>query len=860
MSLSPLHRVAPTPRAAVFGWDHRDPNPQAESYPLVPLWIALTTIYANDAHILPYAPDDLSIPAIPRVMSSSLGYLQSVGHEPKMSAMFVDIDRVPHKPWDSEDEAKQAVARLALLGGHFSEAGVYATSRGLRVVWALRERIPVSAWRGWADAFLDAVLVPIFGPNGVLDGSFTLDRTCAEWWRSFRAPIVVRDGVPYNSPKVLAPLERGATLSWTGGPSIESIPAHLVTRSKVSFRSEVPDDVPPHLPHDVWEALKRPIGLKLDELIAGEVLAGEGERTNTLKRTLAQIAQALVDVTNNPVVYLAIVRRSVLADTSDGAPTLEEAWRMACYFAALEGDNILQSGKKPKFGDELLEFVPAIEPPTSPPTAMLGAETMRPRPRLVVDIPEDGTLPDAPSTDPLFETQPAIVAADPSFYVYDGHRKRYIGPFASTSLYPVLRDLRPDVAIVNSKGSIVPTTKLLLKYGAAAQSVTNAAFGPTGFDPVTNNLIVRCCIPAPVEATFDPQVDQWLRILAGDNYDLLEAWIATATRLDWPTPALYLQGPKSAGKGLFASILAMMWGDERVPFAEAIGKFNYRLTRCPVAFLDEGVSMGTGMSALFRSFVAESEHKVEDKYVKTQTLKACLRLIVAANNANALRLEGVHSAEDADAITSRIFHVPVTLDPGKYLASIGGRRTTESWTRPGGAGPAHFKWLQEQKAKAVIPGTRFLIEPRKTRFHEDLLVNSPLQHRVIMAIAIAKQRAGNNDFGVYDAHPSNLEPGSPPGVFVNVSRLQANWKMIVPVENDVPTSYDLTTVLRTLSTWDTAKVARVGSSKKANARVWFVDSALIYRVAAENGAWGLEELAESLGLGVDFDINQGATP
>lgn len=854
--LPPEYRVAPTPYAAVHGWTNQNPNPLAETYPLVSLAVALGTTYMTDAHILPYAPDDLSISAIPRVMVNALGYLQSVGHEPKMTAMFVDIDRVPHEPWASEDEAKMAVAQLALLGGHFDEAGVYATSRGLRVVWALPERIPVSAWRPWADAFLDEVLAPLFGPSGIFDGSFTLDRTCTEWWRSFRAPTVVRDGVVYKAPKILAPIESGRRLTWSGGPSTASVPAAMLTRSKIVFNHAAPDDTP-HIPQEMWDALKRPVNLRLDALQKGEVLAAEGERTNTLKATLSMIATGLKDITHNPVVYLAIVRDSVLADTSDGAPTLDEAWNMACYFAALEGDQALQGGARPQFGDELVEFIPAIEPPDAPPTAHLTTETVRPRPRLVVDIPEDGTLPEAESSEPLFENQPAIVLHDPSYFVYDGNLRRYIGPFSSQGLYPVLRDRRPDVAITNAKGAIVATTKLLLRYGAAVRSVTQAAFGPTGYDPRNDSLIVQACIPKAIDPAFDPRVDEWLRLLGGESYDLLEKWLATIQRLDWPTPALYLEGPKSAGKGLLASLLASLWGEEHVPFKEAINQFNYRLTRCPVAFLDEGFSMSTGMSALFRSFVAERDHAIADKYVKTQTLKCYLRLIIAANNDRALSLEGVHSAEDADAITSRLFHIPVDDRPGAYLRKIGGRATTTQWIQDGRAA-AHLRWIQAEKCSGVVPGSRFLIEPRKTRFHENLLVNSPGQHSVIMAIALAKQRAANNDFGVYSAP---LE-GDAPGIYVNVSKLQAIWKTILPTERDVPTTYDLTNILRTLSPWDMTKVARVGgSTKKASARVWWVDSALIYRVAAENGVWDLEGLAEALGLGVDFDQHtKGATP
>ena len=855
-SLPAPYRVAATPHAAVFGWSPQNTHPMAQTYPLVTLATALETTYMSDAHILPYAPDDLSIPAIPRILVEALGSLQRDGHEPKMTAVFVDIDRVPHEPWASEDEARMAVAQLALLGGHFDDAGIYATSRGLRVVWALPERIPVSAWRPWADAFLDDVMAPLFGPSGIFDGGFTLDRTCTEWWRSFRAPSVVRDGVHYRSPKVLTALHAGRKLRWNDGPSTESVPANLITRSKIVFSADTPDDTP-HVPQHVWDALRKPIGLNLEGLLNGEVLATEGERTNTLKHTIAVIAAALRHTTHNPVVYLAIVRESVLADTSDGAPTLGEAWNMACYFAALEGDQALQDGQKPQFGDELLEFVPAIEPPAAPPTAHLVRENARPTPRLVVDIPDDGTLPECESSEPLFENQPAIVLHDPAYFIYDGNIRRYVGPFSSQGLYPALRDRRQDVPITNAKGTIIPTTKLLLKHGAVVRSVVQAAFGPTGYDPTNDSLTVQACVPREVEPVYDAQVDEWLRLLGGESYAQLESWIATAHRLDWPTPAVYFEGKSSGGKGFFASILASLWGEERVEFKEAIGKFNYRLTRCPVAFLDEGVDMSAGVSAVFRTFVAERDHTIEDKYVKAQTLRCYLRLVIAANNADALSLKGVHSAEDADAIASRLFHIKVDNKPGDFLRKIGGRKTTSaSWIQNGRAA-AHFRWIQAEKCADVIPGNRFLIDAPRTRFHENLLVNSPGQHSAIMAVAIAKQRSGNNDWGVYDAPPEDGKAG----IYVNVSRIQSNWKMLAPTDRDVPSTHALTGVMRSLSPWEGARVARVGgATKKANARVWWLDSALIYRVAAENGAWGLEELAAALGLGIDFDINQGAEP
>lgn len=223
-------------------------------------------------------------------------------------------------------------------------------------------------------------------------------------------------------------------------------------------------------------------------------------------------------------------------------------------------------------------------------------------------------------------------------------------------------------------------------------------------------LVLPCAQRVPLDPAFDSQVDHWLRLLGGTRADRLLDWLATAPDLTRTTAALYLKGSASAGKGLFAAGLAKLWGASVAAFEDVLGSaFNSALLNCPIVFLDESNTADVD-HAEFRRLVGDSERKLTKKHAPTGTLLGCVRLVIAANNWNALRIRRADTVEDDEAIGTRILAIDIPDEAGEYLEGLGGDSFTRAhWTAGRMALPRHIAWLERERAPAVKLGTRFMV-------------------------------------------------------------------------------------------------------------------------------------------------------
>jgi hypothetical protein len=117
------------------------------------------------------------------------------------------------------------------------------------------------------------------------------------------------------------------------------------------------------------------------------------------------------------------------------------------------------------------------------------------------------------------------------------------------------------------------------------------AWLPDDDDERSGTLVLRCCRPDPsVTPARHPDVEAWLRALAGERYELLCDWLASALDLTWPTAALYLQGPAECGKSMIAEALGRFWGAETCDYNDVVGSsFNGALMDSPVVRLEERI-------------------------------------------------------------------------------------------------------------------------------------------------------------------------------------------------------------------------------------------------------------------------------
>jgi hypothetical protein len=263
------------------------------------------------------------------------------------------------------------------------------------------------------------------------------------------------------------------------------------------------------------------------------------------------------------------------------------------------------------------------------------------------------------------------------------------------------------------------------------------------YDPESQVLTV-CATEPQFDPKEHPEVGDWLEALVNRNpkweRDLFFKWLANAYNLDWPIAALYLHGPPSCGKSMLAPALASPWGVSFVPANIAFQKFNDSLLECPIIGIEEGLSPEIETSR-FKDIITLPSHTLGVKGQKDIRLISHPRLVIGANNAQAIHLDRVTSAEDLDAMEKRILYIEIKNGGQEFLKRHGNWGLTTDWvSRDDGKKPGkiaeHIAWMS---ATAERPSDALLLEGRKggpLRWHLIMMVNSTatIVHAVMQAI------------------------------------------------------------------------------------------------------------------------------
>lgn len=146
----------------------------------LPLGEALQRIWSSDRHF-----QAAHAPELPRRRLTRA----DVGTTPiLMTCLAIDIDGPDHEApeaWRADTEPRL----LALPGS----PALYATRGGYRAIWGLAEPFVISSpadGLAWRARYL-AILEWLATEHGVIG-----DRSCADWTRLHRLPLVIRDGQP----------------------------------------------------------------------------------------------------------------------------------------------------------------------------------------------------------------------------------------------------------------------------------------------------------------------------------------------------------------------------------------------------------------------------------------------------------------------------------------------------------------------------------------------------------------------------------------------------------------------------------------------------------------------------------------
>ncbi len=832
-----LTTIAPIvvyPHERVTGWSGDVDG--ASLFPAVDAVEALTAPYDTDAHghgvLIPAGPEATAAgypwePLAPRIKLEALPSLIATGQEPRIGWAFVDLDNPAHArhadPAAAADRVR-ALVEEAPPGSPLASAGYYMTRAGARLVWRLGTPIPVTRYAAWCERLFGAIArtsgIPVARP-----GEGGIDATCSQWFRLYRLPRATRDGVAQR-PVIDLHRTLRDPLSLSVGPlhtlRRDPLPASAPQGTPPPPR---PSDalpgadgaplpqrgaLPPYpggpeaVPEDVWSALASAHGGRGVACYAaaynGAVLAKKGGRNEAMIKAVGEVLASLPP-TNDPGALArttyAVLARSVDAwHGDDGAPTLALLWDRCQWF-----------GRKK-----------AAE-------AALAA---------------------------VVQLTPAVVyglAGANRFYVWNERIGTYEGPFNTIGLVPAIEKYAPTLGIVTRGPSGRPRdpVELVADYGAPVRRVVvRLGAEASTYDGATGTLIEAAAPLVPVTAEHDPAVDRWLRLLGGDDPERWLDWLATVTRTDAPTAAVYLRSEPSTGKGMLAIALARLWGASApCAYVDAIGDFNSGLLTCPLVHLDEGIPAARGLSinssAAFRSLVSESSRRLARKFQDVAVLEGCPRVLVTANNDDALALRDRMSADDVAAVAERILYLRAAPETAAYLEGIGGREVTVEWVgAPGtvGAIGRHVAWLAEHRP--VRFGPRFLVHGAITDYHRDLATKHGIVAEVLAAVAhVAARVAGGGKPPHGIAFPA---PGAGPeaGVLVNVQTLRKVWATTgapVPSEHTVANALSTISIgkrtIRDEGTIDPRGNRGTPGRYGKQLRVWVLSPSHVLRVAEE---------------------------
>lgn len=300
-------------------------------------------------------------------------------------------------------------------------------------------------------------------------------------------------------------------------------------------------------------------------------------------------------------------------------------------------------------------------------------------------------------------------------------------------------------------GERVSETDLRREHGVPVQEVVGRlgqkGAALSGLDSEHRTLYVPTYYRRDIEPAYVREVEEWLQVFAGERFDRLADWIAHSQDVPRPICALSLTGPPGAGKSFLAELLGAMFGPGQKNNETVFGQFNFRLKDNPVIHIDEGLEnlKGRHIDAKFREFVTGGNLMLSQKNVDDRSYEVYPRVIISANNLDALH--HIVASRDLDddshaALVERILHLEID---GKARRLVE-RKRTENWIRGDKLALRHFAWLYENRS---IPSKyegagRFVVEgDRRSEMLEGTRFNSPLIEAVMRVLIRAIEAVGS---------------------------------------------------------------------------------------------------------------------
>lgn len=492
-----------------------------------------------------------------------------------------------------------------------------------------------------------------------------------------------------------------------------------------------------------------------DALRKGKPYAGEGERHDKTLPLTMWIANKCPPLSHET--FSELFAPSVAAMKWD----LEEAW--VCYSTALE-----------KVEDE---------EPIVPKEVQKNADL-----ELLNEIAEKHEVKSW--TDLTWILQ----GRGPSYFVLDA-RGEYVGPWDRASAEAFLRrnlDHVPHIATErHTKQGVkpIPLAEIAARHAQPiARVVADMTVETSTFNDGT--LTEVACKRANVTPQWVPEIDRWLQVFAGDQYEKLCNWLASAPYLDRPLCALYIKGPHGTGKSLLGAALAQLWDSTPAELQNVFNNFNASLMRCPIVLGEEAVPKqwkGTSATTRLRAMITEPSRELNRKFIAIGEIFGYIRLILTSNNDELLRSD-IHTQEDLRAIAQRFLMITAGDSAREYLLSIKDR---DAWRREK-LFAAHVMYLAENLP--VEKEGRFWVEGNAEEMSLGLMVGSHWNSRVcewLVRYLMQPERVDRMLQGTIQRRGGEL--------FVNEQALLDHWGQYFPNTREEPETNRIASALRTIS-------------------------------------------------------------
>jgi hypothetical protein len=680
-----------------------------------------------------------------RKHGSDLHELRAQGKQVVTTCLVFDYDR-PKKngaknPWESPDEPLALLMRL--FEADLRPTAFYTTMHGARMVYVLDQPVLVEDGERAYQAMLG-----LLAKAGIHS-----DENTADWTRFFYLPYVTKEGQPLWKNECI----------WHEFFGDVTSAKWILQQSRTPDKLQLDDgDVPEAAQCDLLlEVINASGKLVQTDFVrqAKKALQNstwfdivfnsspppwpEGERNTGLWKLVGHVTQRLWGKVEGltPTHIYALLRptaKQMPPSPDDGIPYVEKLWEMVCRtYEKRHNDSAVERASVEEVLERALEgFRRQCILDGQDPQALAARQGLS-------------------EVDYMRQHLIALAGRGGEVYLMQEDGSYTTQPIGTMGLQGNIKHMGLEdlYGLYGSDGEILGKDELLklrsFQIAHIEMSVNERVGRLKDIDQPAPTLVLPAYWLLDEDPVYSPVVDEYLRVLGGDDYERLVDWLTFAQVPERPICALSLCGTPGVGKTFIAELLGARFGPGKRNNETVLGEHNSGLTRNPVIAIDEGVRALRGTKAIdevFRTYVTGGVITVSEKYQIARQVEVYPRVIIAANNRTALQQTVAGRDLDDDsfqALTERILHIQVGPAAKEWLARKGGRNFTSDWIEGKRIALKHLAFLyrnRPEKSRWAGQG-RLLVEGRKDDVTiTNLRWTTPQSEAVMRAIMRALHR------------------------------------------------------------------------------------------------------------------------